>query len=70
MSEFTEDEIIFAYQQIGLGRDAADVFTELTGNAEYAELGAIILLGLVRGWCKKQTPRRLMELAKMTSDLR
>ena len=65
MSEFTEDEIIFAYQQIGLGRDAADVFTELTGNVEYAELGATILLGLVRSWYKKQTPRKLMELAKM-----
>lgn len=65
MAEYTEEEIIFAYQQIGLGRDAADVFTELTGNDEYSELGATILLGHVRAWYKKQTPQRLMELAHM-----
>ena len=65
MSEFTEDEIIFAYQQIGLGRDAADVFREITGTTEYTELGAVILLGMVRSWYKKQTPQRLMELIQM-----
>lgn len=66
MSEdFTEDEIIFAYQQIGLGRDAADVFTEITGNDEYPELGATILLGHVRAWYRKQTPQRLRELAAL-----
>lgn len=62
-ADFTEEEIVFAYQQIGLGRDAADVFTELTGNDEYSELGATILLGHVRAWYQKQTPRRLTELA-------
>lgn len=66
MAEYTEDEIIFAYQQIGLGRDAADVFTELTGNDEYSELGATILLGYVRAWYQKQTPQRLMELLEVT----
>ena len=61
--EFTENEIIFAYQQIGMiGRDAADVFREITGNDEYSELGATILLGCVRAWYKKQTPQRLREL--------
>lgn len=60
--DFTEDEIIFAYQQIGLGRDAADVFTEITGNDEYAEIGAINLLGHVRAWYRKQTPQRLKGL--------
>lgn len=60
--DFTEDEIIFAYQQIGLGRDAADVYVELTGNAEYSELGATILLGSVRSWYNKQTPQVLKEL--------
>lgn len=64
-NDFTEDDIIFAYQQIGLGRDAADVFTEITGNDEYAELGAIVLLGNVRAWYRKQTQQRLRELAGM-----
>ncbi len=63
--DFTEDEIIFAYQQIGLGRDAADVFAEITGNDEYSELGAIILLGHVRAWYRRQTPQRLRELAAL-----
>lgn len=63
--DFAEDEIIFAYQQIGLGRDAAEVFVEITGNDEYSELGAVILLGHVRAWYKKQSPRRLRELAGM-----
>lgn len=61
--DFTEEEIIFAYQQIGLGRDAAEVFTEITGNDEYSEIGAINLLGHVHAWYKKQTPQRLRELA-------
>ena len=63
--DFTEEEIIFAYQQIGLGRDAAKVFTEIAGSSEYAEIGAIILLGHVRAWYRRQTPRRLRELAEM-----
>lgn len=62
---FTEDAIIFAYQQIGLGRDAAEVFVEITGNDEYSELGPLSLLGHVRAWYRRQTPRRLRELAEM-----
>lgn len=61
--DFTEDEIIFAYQQIGLGRRAEDVFVEITGNAEYAELGTILMLGHLKAWYRQQTPQRLMELA-------
>ena len=60
--DFTEEEIIFAYEQIGLGRDAAEVFTEITGNAEYSELGATVLLGAVRSWYNKQTPQMIKEL--------
>lgn len=60
--EFTEQEVIYAYQQVGLGRDAADVYAELTGNTEYAELGATALLGTVRSWYRQQTPQRLMAL--------
>lgn len=60
---YTESEIIFAYQQICLGKDERDVILELIPGCEYPELCAITLLGAVRSWYRKQTPQRLMELA-------
>lgn len=63
MSEFTEDEIIFAYRQIGLGRDEVEVVKEILPDNEYPELTATVLMGEVRVWYRKQTPARLMELA-------
>ena len=63
MSDWTEQEIIFAYQQIGLGKDAKDVVLELIPDCEYPELCAMTLLGAVRAWYRKQTPQKLMELA-------
>lgn len=63
MSEFTEDEIIFAYMQIGLGRDEVEVVKELVPDNEYPELTATVLMGEIRAWYRKQTPARLMELA-------
>jgi len=68
--DFTEDEIIFAYQQIGLGRDAADVFTEITGSSEHAELGAINLLDHIRIWYMKQTlPEMVVRLTEAINAL-
>lgn len=63
MSEFTEDEIIFAYRQIGLGWDAVEVVEELLPDNEYPELTATVLMGELRAWYRKQTPARLRELA-------
>ena len=62
MSEFTEGEVIFAYRQIGLGRDEVEVVKELLPDNEYPELTATVLMGEVRVWYRKQTPARLMEL--------
>ena len=62
MSEFTEDEIIFAYRQVGLGRDEVEVVKELLPGNEYPELTATVLMGELRAWYRKQTPARLREL--------
>ena len=62
MSEFTEDEIIFAYRQIGLGWDEVEVVKELLPDNKYPELTATVLMGEVRVWYRKQTPARLREL--------
>lgn len=63
MSEFTEDEIIFAYRQIGLGWNEVEVVKELLPDNEYPELTATALMGELRAWYRKQTPSRLMEIA-------
>ncbi len=63
MSEFTEDEIIFAYRQIGLGWNEVEVVKYLLPDNEYPELTATVLMGKLRVWYRKQTPARLRELA-------
>ena len=63
MSEFTEDEIIFAYRRIGLGWDEVEVVKYLLPDNESPELTATVLMGELRAWYRKQTPARLRELA-------
>ena len=54
MSEFTEGEVIFAYRQIGLGRDEVEVVKELLPDNEYPELTATVLMGEVLMWITRR----------------
>lgn len=60
--DFTEQEIIYAYQQIGIGKDAVDVVMELIPDCEYLELAATLLVNSVHRWYNHQEPRRLFDL--------
>ena len=68
MSEYTEDEIVFAYQMVGNGAEFRSVIDALFPDAEYPELMAMTLAGETYAWYKRQTPERLMRLAGVSFE--